>query len=107
MLVFMHAAHCPRTGGVRRVWRTQIPVHSGYKSEKAKPWTKAKTLNFDEKMEAKAEGDLHYGEMRRAKWYALEIPAMASSRSSSRRLPGEATNEDFDLAIEILDPASA
>jgi len=34
---------------------TQIPVHSGYKSEKAKPWTKAKTLNFDEKMEAKAE----------------------------------------------------
>jgi len=84
---------------------TQIPVHSGYKSEKAKPWTKAKTLNFDEKMEAKAEGDLHYGEMRRAKWYALDIPGNGElALKLEATPPGEATNEDFDLAIEILDP---
>lgn len=86
---------------------TTIPQHSGYKSAKAKPWSKAKAIPFDEKMEAKAEGDLHYGELRRAKWYALEIP---SSGELSIKLeatpPGEGTNEDFDLAMEILDPGN-
>jgi len=86
---------------------TQIPQHSGYKSEKAKPWTKAKTLNFDEKMEAKAEGDLHYGEHRRAKWYALEIPTNGElALKLEATPPGEGTNEDFDLAMEILDPGN-
>jgi hypothetical protein len=85
----------------------KIPVHSGYKSEKAKPWTKAKGINFDEKMEAKAEGDLNYGEMRRARWYSLDIPA---NGELGLRLevtpPGDAANEDFDLAMEILDPGN-
>jgi len=86
---------------------TQIPQHSGYKSEKSKPWSKAKTLNFDEKMEAKAEGDLHYGEYRRAKWYALELPTNGELAIKLEATPpGEGTNEDFDLAMEILDPGN-
>jgi hypothetical protein len=86
---------------------TKIPVHSGYKSDKAKPWTKAKAIPFDEKMEAKAEGDLNYGEMRRARWYSIDVP---SNGELGLKLevtpPGDATNEDFDLAMEILDPGN-
>ena len=86
---------------------TKIPMHSGYKSEKAKPWSKAKTIPFDEKMEAKAEGELHYGEYRRAKWYALDIPSNGELAVKLEATPpGEGTNEDFDLAMEILDPGN-
>ena len=36
-------------------------MHNGYKGgAKAKPWKKAKTLKFDDKNEAKAEGELSY-----------------------------------------------
>lgn len=75
----------------------QVPVHNGYKSEKAKPWKKPKALAFDDKMEAKAEGDLSYPDMRRAKWFVLDLPA---NGELAIRLeitpPGDATNEDFD-----------
>lgn len=83
----------------------QIPTHSGYKSDKSKPWKKPKVLAFDEKSEAKTEGELSYPEMRRAKWFALDLPA---NGELALRLeitpPGDATNEDFDLAVEVLDP---
>jgi hypothetical protein len=86
---------------------TKIPTHSGYKSEKSKLWAKAKTLNFDEKMEAKAEGDLDYRAMRRAKWYALEIPSNGElSIKLEATPPGDEINDDFDLALEILDPGN-
>jgi hypothetical protein len=53
---------------------TQIPKHNGYKGgSKAKPWKKAKTLKFDDKMEAKVEGDLSYGEMRRSAWFVADL----------------------------------
>ena len=50
---------------------TQIPQHNGYKAN-AKPWKKFKTLKFDEKGEAKADGDLSYANYRRAAWYAVD-----------------------------------
>jgi hypothetical protein len=82
-----------------------VPVHSGYKSAKAKPWKKPKALAFDDKLEAKAEGELDYGDYRRARWYALDLP---SHGELSLRLeitpPGDAVNEDFDLGVEVLDP---
>jgi hypothetical protein len=81
---------------------TKIPTHNGYKSAKSKPWTKAKAINFDEKMEAK-----NYPEQRRARWYTVEVPA---NGELALRLeitpPGDAVNEDFDLAMEILDPGN-
>jgi hypothetical protein len=83
----------------------QIPTHAGYKSEKAKPWKKPKALAFDDKMETKAEGDLSYPDMRRARWFLLDVPA---NGELTLRLeitpPGDATNEDFDLGMEVLDP---
>lgn len=85
----------------------QIPQHNGYKSEKVKPWKNAKKLSWDEKNEAKAEGDLSYSEMRRAKWYLLDLP---SSGELTLKLeitpPGDSVNEDFDMAMEILDPGN-
>ncbi|MGN6104077.1 MAG: hypothetical protein ACTHU0_03165 [Kofleriaceae bacterium] len=80
-------------------------MHSGYKNDKVKPWKKPKVLVFDDKLEAKTEGDLSYGSMQRARWVAIDLPA---SGQLDLRLeitpPGEATNEDFDLAMEVLDP---
>jgi len=86
-------------GGVK------VPKHSGYKTDKAKPWKKPKVLTWDEKLEAKAEGDLEYKDYRRARWFAVDLP---SQGELTLRLeitpPGEETNEDFDLGLEVLDP---
>jgi len=86
----------------------QIPTHNGYKTgDKAKPWKKAKTLKWDDKLEAKAEGDLSYPDFRRAVWYAADL---SQNGELDLRLeitpPGDATNDDFDLAMEILDPGN-
>ena len=83
----------------------EIPQHAGYKSAKSKPWANAKTLKWDEKAEAKADGELEYKSYKRARWYAFDIP---SPGEVALRLeitpPGDETNEDFDLGFEILDP---
>lgn len=86
----------------------QIPQHNGYKmGDKAKPWKKARTLKWDDKGEAKAEGDLSYPDFRRAAWYAADLP---QNGELDLRLeitpPGDATNDDFDLAMEVLDPGN-
>src|SRR5262245_5925957 len=83
----------------------QIPTHNGYKSEKVKPWKKPKTLAWDEKMEVKTDGELSYPDQRRARWYALELPAAGElTLKLEVTPPGDAVNEDFDLAMEVLDP---
>jgi hypothetical protein len=84
----------------------QVPTHNGYRGgAKAQPWKKAKTLKFDDKSEAKVEGDLSYPDKRRAAWYAADL---ASAGQLDLKLeivpPGEGTNEDFDLGFEVLDP---
>ncbi|MDB4959455.1 MAG: hypothetical protein JWO36_7024 [Myxococcales bacterium] len=83
----------------------QVPEHNGYKSDKAKPWKKAKTLKFDDKNEAKSEGDLSYLAMKRAAWFAVDVttPAALDLRLEVTP-PGDGVNEDFDLAMEVLDP---
>lgn len=86
----------------------QIPMGNGYKGgDKAKPWKKAKTLKWDDKGEAKAEGDLSYPEFRRAVWYMADL---TQNGELDLRLeitpPGDATNDDFDLAMEVLDPGN-
>jgi hypothetical protein len=84
---------------------TQIPVHAGYRNDKVKLWKKPKTLKFDEKMEAKSEGDLSYAEFRRAKWFAIDVPSHGNlTLKLEITPPGDSANEDFDLALEVLDP---
>lgn len=83
----------------------KVPMHSGYKSDAAKPWKKPKVLTFDEKNEVSADGDLSYRDYRRARWYAVDLPANGElSIKLDITPPGEAVNEDFDLAMEVLDP---
>lgn len=84
----------------------KVPTHNGYKGgSKAKPWAKAKTLKFDDKNEAKAEGDLSYASKKRAAWYAAELPTAGQLDLKLEIVPpGDGTNEDFDLGFEVLDP---
>jgi hypothetical protein len=84
----------------------QVPEHNGYKGgSKAKPWKKAKTLKFDDKNEAKAEGWLSYKRQVRAAWFAAELPTPGQLDLKLEIVPpGEEVSEDFDLGFEILDP---
>lgn len=85
----------------------QVPTHNGYKPKEAKPWKKPKTIKLDEKMEGKAEGDLSYPDMRRARWYQVDLPTNGQlSLVLEITPPGDAVNDDFDLAMEVYDPAS-
>jgi len=84
----------------------QIPVHNGYKPKEATPWKKPKLLKFDAKGEAKAEGDLSYPDMRRARWFELSLPSSGQlTLALEITPPGDAVNENFDLGMEVLDPA--
>ncbi|MEO8701097.1 MAG: hypothetical protein ABI867_13695 [Kofleriaceae bacterium] len=82
-----------------------IPTHSGYKNVKFKPWTKSKPLKFDDKNEAKIEGELSYADYKRARWYQLTVPAHGELTVKLEITPpGDAVNEDFDLGLEVYDP---
>ena len=84
----------------------QIPAHNGYKPKEAKPWKKPKAVKFDDKMEAKSEGDVSYPDMRRARWLQLELPSNGQlALSLEITPPGDAVNDDFDLGMEVFDPS--
>ncbi len=84
----------------------QIPTHNGYKPKEATPWKKPKALKFDDKMEAKAEGDLSYPDMRRARWFELNLPSSGQlTLGLEITPPGDAVNDDFDLGMEVIDPS--
>ena len=84
---------------------TKVPLHSGYKNDKAKPWKSAKLIKLDAKNEGKADGSLSYAAYQRARWYYIQIPAHGElSFKIEVTPPGDEANEDFDLAVEILDP---
>lgn len=83
----------------------QIPQHSGYKNDKSTPWTKPKSLKWNDKNEAKADGFLDYGKFQRARWFALDLPSHGDlDIKVDINPPGDAVNEDFDLGVEVYDP---
>ena len=85
----------------------QVPTHNGYKGEKVKPWKKPKTLKLNDKLEAKAEGDLSYADMRRAMWFAVDTVSLGTlDLRVEITPPGDATNDDFDLGMETYDAAT-
>ena len=84
---------------------TQIPMHTGYKNTQNKPWKKPKAIVLDEKSEGKAEGDLNYKDYKRAKWFSIDVPATGElTLKLEVTPPGDEANEEFDLAMEVLDP---
>src|SRR5262245_48263877 len=97
----LFATMCMACGGV------EIPTHNGYKPKEAKPWKKPKALKFDDKMEAKADGDVSYPDMRRARWFELTLPSNGQlSLALEVTPPGDAVNDDFDLGLEVFDPSN-
>jgi len=83
---------------------TQIPQHNGYKAATKQPWKKFKTLKFDEKGEAKVEGDLSYPAQHRAAWFAVDMPVPGEIAFRIEITPpGDAVNDAFDLGAEVLD----
>lgn len=81
-----------------------IPTHSGYKNDKLKPWKKPKLIPLDDKGEGKVDGELEYAAYRRAKWYAVDLPSDGELELNLEITPpGDAADEEFDLAMEILD----
>jgi len=83
----------------------QIPTHNGYKPKEAKPWKKPKVLKLDDKHEAKADGDVSYPDMRRARWYEIALPSNGQlSLALEVTPPGDAVNDDFDLGMEVVGP---
>lgn len=82
-----------------------VPQHSGYKSDKDKPWKKAKPIKLDDQGAGKADGDLNYAKFKRARWYSVDLPSHGELDIKLEITPpGDAVNEDFDLAYEVLDP---
>jgi len=83
----------------------QIPQHSGYKNDKSTPWTKAKPIKLNDKFEGKVEDDLNYAKHQRAKWYELAFTTVGElDVNLDITPPGDETNEEFDLGMEIYDP---
>lgn len=80
-------------------------MHNGYKGKKPQPWKKAKTLKFDDKLEAQVEGDLSYPDYKRAAWFIADLaqPGQLDVRLEITP-PGDAVNDDFDLGFEVMDP---
>jgi hypothetical protein len=103
----MHRAWLVLAIGVAACGGPQIPQHNGYKETTKQPWKKFKPLKFDAKGEAKVDGDLSYPDRRRAAWFGVDLTAPSTL---AIRLditpPGDAVNDDFDLGVEILDPAN-
>jgi hypothetical protein len=84
----------------------EIPTHNGYKPKEVAPWKKPKVLKLDAKLEAKASGSVSYPDMRRARWFEIELPANGQlALALEVTPPGDAVNDDFDLAFEVLDPS--
>lgn len=81
---------------------TQVPQHSGYKGKKPTPWTKAKVIELDDQFTAKVEGELDYGDYKRAKWFALTLPGPGTLDVTMEAVP--ANDREMDVALEVLDP---
>src|SRR6185295_3515340 len=82
------------------------PAHNGYKPKETKPWKKPRTIKFDDKKEAKGEAEVSYPDMRRAKWFQVELPSNGQlALTLEITPPGDAVNDDFDLGMEVFDPS--
>ena len=79
----------------------QVPQHTGYKGKKPTPWTKAKVIELDEEFFAKVEGELDYGEYKRAKWFALTLPGPGTVVFDLEAVPS--ADQEMDVAFEVLD----
>src|SRR5262245_12446254 len=81
--------------------KQQIPQHTGYKGKHPTPWTKPKVIELDDELSAKVEGELDYGEYKRAKWFSLTLPGPGSLTLDLESVPSG--DREMDVAMEVLD----
>lgn len=79
---------------------SSIPQHNGYKTKS--PWKKPKPLAFDDKLEAKTKGELNYGDFKRAKWIAIDLPSDGILVLDLEFAPTDDAG-DATVAMEVLD----
>jgi hypothetical protein len=79
---------------------SSIPKHTGYPEGKTSPWTSAKELTLDQRMEAQTRGDVNYANRHRARWYAVDLP---SDGELTAVVTFDGDNPHTDLAVEIFD----
>src|SRR5690242_13413276 len=77
----------------------KVPQHAGYKTKS--PWKKSKPLTLDDKMSAKAKGELDYGEYKRAKWYYLDLTTDGTLDLAMQFTPTDDAG-DATVAMEVL-----
>jgi len=85
---------------------TQIPQHSGYKSNKAKPWNKPKTIKLNDDYKGKISAELDYAAFKRARWFAVDLPGPGTLDVNIEVIPGGPERDDdeqMDVGLEILD----
>jgi len=78
-------------------------THDGYKSLRQQPWKSPKELTFDEDNELEVDDQVDYPRRRRAKWYAVDLPAFGKLKLRLSVQPLEDENKEVDLAMEVLD----
>lgn len=80
------------------------PTHDGYPEARRSPWEKPKVLELSSDREAEVDDSVSYVKRRRARWYAIDIPAFGEMdvRVSTSQLGKQ--DDEFDLAFEILAP---
>ena len=88
---------------------TQIPTHNGYKgADKAKPWKKSKTLEVRRQARGQGRGRPVLSRAAARRVVRRRPAAERRARSAARdHAAGDAVNDEFDLAMEVLDPATA
>lgn len=115
-----YTAHMPR---LARLFRGTIPglhaglalivltasgcgpsvTHDGYKSLRQQPWKSPKELTFDEDSELEVDDQVDYPRRRRAKWYAVDLPAYGNLKLRLTVQPLEDESKEIDIAMEVLD----
>ncbi len=78
------------------------PLHNGYRKNRAKPWLKAKVNQFDEAGEIEIDSKVSWAKRRRARWYAIDVPAFGDLSVTLRSEQIGESSDEFDLAFEVL-----
>jgi hypothetical protein len=81
----------------------KYPMHSGYHKNNKTPWTHAKVIQLDARLEGKTEGTLDYRDYKRAAWYAVRLPGDGDLGVNLEVFPPG--DDKFDLAMEVLSPS--
>jgi hypothetical protein len=77
-----------------------IPQHTGYPEGKTQPWTAAKEITLNDRLEGEGKGELNYANRARARWFSIDLPYDGELALVTTF---DADNAGADIGVEILD----